>query len=72
MVAGERPVALGVDLEQDGHAVTGALGDLGVAGCPPLSHVETHACRRSYTRPASGEAASAGCSAGLSPTLAGR
>jgi hypothetical protein len=39
--------------------VPGPLGDLG-GPTPPLSQVETHACRRSYTRRASCDAYSPG------------
>jgi hypothetical protein len=53
--------ALRVDAKQQRHAVPGPLGDW-VGGIPALSHVDTAACRRSYGRRASGDAASSGVS----------
>ena len=54
--------AFGVHLEQHGDAVPGRLGDP-AGGTPPLSPVDTPACRRSYRRRASGEEYSAEVSA---------
>jgi hypothetical protein len=51
-----------VDAQQDLHAVP-ARSATSVAGTPALSHNDTAAWRRSYGRPASGEATCSGVSA---------